>query len=318
MLRITVILGVLFLVLGQISFCQDFTFHCELKPEKNEYLVGEPVWISVCLYNNSSDVIYISRYQLKASMVVKDHHGNQYKLTSFIDFLYFPTLYPGDSLSFFRNIDMDYGTRYNAGNFSVFPPGQYTVTCQKNMINDPMLLPGEFKQLAIRSFEITSNQIGFRVVEPEGDEAEAFRLYNRFRGREEKSKRLDYAVRLIEEYPNSAYIECAHICVLSLCDTKDYEELFWKYNWQLLNKYPDSHFVEDAVTNREQFFRNNRDSQGARAFFEEIILDHPATEVAKEAQWRLNRLDKLTVDQWINLHKLTRKQKEELGLEKAH
>lgn len=322
MYKFAIYLILVLIITVSASFSQ--VFQCNIEMEKTEYLLGETAWVAITFTNNSSEVIYLHKDQLRHELTIKDQSGKQFHSIMAYDLSGAPALMPNKTLLAIVNLLGSYGIYdHNDVHFSVLPVGFYRVSLDKHFNNDPDRIDITIR---MKAFTLKSNEIQFRVQEPQDQEAEAFQLLNTANlilrngiGRSGiPNQSNSMLVDLINKFPGSVYVEHAYLQIFGNCYRKGCEDcgdLWLEYNRQFLDRFPNSGFYKWAINSREWYYRGRHDSEGARTFYHELICDHPGTRVAKEAQWRLDRMDKLTVDQWSELHKLTKNERKELGLD---
>lgn len=189
-----------------------------------EYLKGEYIWINIRVINNSDQNYYVrDNLAIGAGLeiIVNDSQGKKipnpifdsFEIEKYDSFEFLPK----DTLESIQNLDW---FRLNH-NKSI---NEYTIIAQYN--------------------GLTSNQIHFKVIEPEGEEKRIYEFIKRydkervFKG--EGGQDLDSeAISLINQFPNSRYIPIIYEQLLStmVVHYSDFNS-FEKYFDDYMRKYP--------------------------------------------------------------------------------
>lgn len=296
---------------------------CSLSADKKEYLFGEPVWISFRLINNQSDIIFIDHLNLPTAMELVDQNGAKIK-KKYSDWrVSTPLLHPGDTLSWKTNITSTHGHIMHDKDiyFDVLPLGKYTVKFaiptrrnKSGFANIDTIFSN------IESYEIKSNQIRFEIMEPKDIEKDAFLLMNLAAKSHSKKcdnliEELGYLDRLVEHHPYSAYRDAAYSTICFILEWCHQQDLVLKYARKSFDANPNSYFADQIIYYCEKSFRYFKNPGKARRFFKKIISKCPGTQAAVEASWQLDRVNKLPKDKWINILKLTPKDRAFYGID---
>jgi hypothetical protein len=234
---------------------------------KSTFLVAEPVWLDVTLANVSSDTARIYGFGPPYEsggfgIELKDAQGKTLPYTG-------PTydVFPGKGWVI-QAQEQHYGcfnlleffnTKRSLYSFfwQVIPPGSYKVRASYQNIN--------------------SQQMEFEVVEPTGDEKEAYQLLEKAKtlmAQKEFDSERQKLQELINRFPKSAYAEKAH------------KELGQEK--ELLQKYPNSGYSEMNLT----FLIGDLPTADAKqGFLEKVIRDYPGSRSARFAQQMLKWLE---------------------------
>ena len=300
------------IIAGTVGYGQSVIFTATV--EKDQYLVGEAVWVHLTLHNLSSDTLdYIAKTLLMTGLEIRNSSGKGLSPNS--EFSVWVNeeaiLLPGDSLVQYTDLSSHFGKYPDNVSFSVLPADIYTVnsTVEFRVKSSPQ--PSRL--------QVASNDVHFRVVKPAGDDIDVFDLLNQ--GYEAESRK-DYILarskfeQILQQYPTGPYLEYTYIslCLLFKYLLKDEGSQYLTYVKQFISTLPNAHYTVLAMTNLEFLYREHRDPEGFRRLLGDVISEHPNTVAANSALWRLNRMDIMGNDRWINYARLSKEERRSLGI----
>lgn len=188
------------------------------------------------------------------------------------------TISPGDTVFYVDEL------LYGNGNISLadtnqiygFPAGIYTIRMKREN----------------EKIHLTSNELIVHIIEPEGQEKEALKLYTKMRYMFSNSERyssqniIKIGDQLIKKYLKSVYVKAA----LSLL-TVVQKGTFDKYVVQLINKHPDgrmaSSYIRHLMVNYEYY--SQKEKTILKKLFQGVIKKHPSPLAAGEAKKQIKK-----------------------------
>jgi len=228
--------------------------------EKDTYLLGEPVILFYKAVNHTDQ-----EFMFDYNIILKDAQGKQYK-GIFADPLtyYRPDFFPGNKKRGWVNLvsacgypSVIYKSEKISGRLFFLPSGNYTVQFQ---------FDDDFK----RGEEATAAPLSFRIVEPQGKEAEVFEQLLQAVKWDNDPKKKDDAYKLLLEiglnHPQSVYAPIAfrHFFIR-------YGQFPEWYRNQLMpaaeffsRHYPSHPFVEAIITNIMAHYLTRDREEGIR------------------------------------------------------
>jgi len=249
----------------------------ELKLDKPEYLLREPVWVSIEVTNigNEDGWFY---FNSKTGLVIQDSKGKKYPCKVRVS--QFPvTIKAGETLEDKINLLLDYGISDNKFKlFGYLPPEKYSVFY--NVKKD-----------------VKSNSDTFTVMNPKGDELEAMSLlkesYDSLIEKNEKKwdKSLSKLNELVEKFPTSKYVPCALFQISSIYEIhfKNLDKTLNSYH-MIINHHPNSGEAVKVLSYLVYYYKTKPDKPGLIKYLNDLIKKHPDTEVAKESQKELAKI----------------------------
>jgi hypothetical protein len=283
----------LFLMDNILIYAQSIVI--TLSIEKERYLLAEPIFIGIQAVNNSQDSIVIDKIDLLQSFVLTS--DNYRDFFHYIEYSRAKPLKsnfgPGDTLNYFFDVSSLIGVRdISIETLYYLPVGTYTgaiknYTAKKGLIEKVPNRP---------PFGIiyNSNQIHFTVVEPEGEEHDAFEILYKAKHFRWIEKNRDDAfkeyIKLADNYPQSVYavkalISAGYIYIHNnnrLLREKSHNILV-----RSLLEYPDSRYIMEAVDILVMSHQNINDRGGLINILEEVANANPGTKAAIIASKKL-------------------------------
>lgn len=226
------------LYLTFITFISNFAFsqlNLSLSIDKNSFLVDEPIWYEVIETNMSNDKVSTSPLTPSATsyckIVLTDDSGKIWHYIGGSN--YYPPDFtgiqigPSDSLAIVRELLTNFGIQDKQHTFIFYlPPGDYTMQfIHHTNTNWHKDLEDLGKQYGLKAYDlvdkgtIKSNQVHFKVLTPENEEArvhnillEAYGLLNEY---DENHKELKYQLHnkfldIYKNHPTSVYAIAAY------------------------------------------------------------------------------------------------------------
>lgn len=259
----------LMLLISSVSLAESQKLQLEIVLSKKTYLLNEPIWLDVTLTNVSGDTMRIVPLdppcQGGVGIELRDSLGNEMPYTG-----------PSILLAPRKGFILDPGEPY----YDCFDLLQlYCSSKMKGLINAYFLRflpPGKYKVRALYRSAF-SQEIEFDVIEPTGDEREAYQLLHKAFPflLDRKSDLMTQTLQeLINRFPNSVYVEKAH------------RELFQRS--ELVEKFPNSGYNQINL----KVLTGELAPEEKREFLEKVIQDHPESRSAKFAWQMLKWLEK--------------------------
>lgn len=229
---------------------------------KNQYLLREPIWVKVQVTNVGSEpgrFYYIDIDGLK----IQDSNCTPYPCRLFIDRAP-TTINPGQTFEEHFNILTFYGAKEDTFQVHLYlPPQKYHVYYDIG-------------------YGVRSESDSFSVLEPEGDELKAMNLLKEAYNLQIQKKGEEFIGKLkelVQEYPNSHY--CAYALLISANSIEEWNDV--------IDRFPDSREAIRAVEYIAGTYKNKKDYNGFKNAMQGFIKMYPNTDIAKEAENRLNR-----------------------------
>lgn len=269
---------IIILCITFISFIQgQQQLKLKLTLDKTTYYVSEPIFLSRSFINTTVKPIPLYYISLE-HLFIKDEKGNLfYPIVRFFSANH--TIVPGDSFFFVNELVMYYGNPWLESENDIygFPVGTYTIQLKYQN----------------RKVQIISNKLIFHIIEPVGEEKEAFNLYTKMRYLFLSKKKQDFnsifniGNQLIRKYPKSVYVPPA----LILLNVKE-KGRFNKYLKQLLFEYPNSRMASISLRGLLNSYNiyNQNDKEFLVNLLKEIIRKHPFSLTAIEAKKQLKKI----------------------------
>jgi len=257
------------LLFGQSEGSHGLRFSISL--DKEEYLVNEPLWVTVKVENTSKDRIFA----LSANPVYGNVHfhivssdGDSLQGWCFQGMIGgYPTLDPGQTDVYFVDLIgpiCAFGVEHEeALHQRRVPEGRYTVQAELRIYPDP--------KWQKERFQVYSEELNFMVQQPTGQEKKAYDLL--------RNKEAEKLWMLINKHPNSVYRDVAYELVsLSFHHREP--------TLEFIDKHPNSGFAPYAI-----FAATPGKGKPAerKKFFEDIVKKYPGTKASMYAE---NQLDK--------------------------
>jgi len=281
-------------VISQMMFAQGTGLLINLVLSKQEFLVGEPIFVEISLVNTGNAPIQIRRFYLGFDyfkIVVKDQAGNEYPYGMHRsevppDSTASIKLQPHDTIS--RVVDLlpllgkgkyqlrDIHTR------TFFEPGSYTA--QASYVNDKN-----------RIYSI----IGlFTVMKPRGRDSKAYEFLVRATELElalKKDRAGAVLDSLIQEFPESAYHILAFIQKFKMYEWSNGQsdqEQGYKAALSLIESYPSSEAADIALTHiMVRADRLMKTPKERKELLIKLVKEHPGTRIEKQAKAGLKKIE---------------------------
>jgi len=234
---------------------------------KDQYLLREPIWVEITVTNKGEEEgwFYFARF---AGFKIKDSKGQEYACHVSISTAGANTIKPKETFEYETNLLLWYGEPEDSLHVQYYlPPEKYNV-------------------FYLLDKKVTSEKYQFEVVHPKLDELDAMNLikeaYNLMIDKkwDESS---DKFKEIIRKYPNSEYTSYAMLRVANTL-----EDLY-----QLIEKFPHSREAVRVVSSIAGILKNKKDKQGFIEGMNGLVKRYPDTDIAKEAQKQLEKLDEL-------------------------
>ncbi len=264
MKKVVLNLALLVLILSQLALSRSFDTETVFSTNKSQYLPMEPVIFNYRLYNYSKygprlNNLMVTQFLVLDNVTLNKDYSSNICITA--DWSKTEPMRKGDSLAVIDlNLLKDFGEDewYKDFYMMYLPPGIYKVN-----IKGP-----------IQKFE--KDTLSFTVVEPEGDDKEAFELLKMgytAKKNNNYQKFINCLDSLTNTFPNSVYSEIAsysNVFTLLQDKTNTDTELIKDSVLDFINTYPDSYYIEDILNwTHNAFERQNKKDQG-KAFLASI------------------------------------------------
>ena len=184
----------LFIIL--INFAKASDLKITIASNKSEYCKYERIEIHYKIINAGNSCCYV--YDVEESLTLTDLNGNvfKYRGPESQPAADYEPMKPGEINEFYLTINDTYYTQYDTLFWGVFfiDPGEYTLQCNYSLGGTGCVF---------------SNEIKISIIEPMGEEKEAYNLFKEFafgnRAREYTPKKYASCNLLLKKYPNSVY-----------------------------------------------------------------------------------------------------------------
>lgn len=288
------------IILNSYGCCQNVSLR--VTADKEEYLVGEPIWVHISLYNDGPYMINeVNKLVLEHGIHLEDSSKTRIFPTTHADGFSSGDVAVGDSCVVDINILDHYYFRFEDIALHALPTGLYSIHIVVSYLYRP--------ESGIGYNNIHSNYIQFRVIDPQSTEKEALRLlslgHTYLYGDHAYKRAAEILDYLISQYPTSIYREkaCEYIFYAAFKGKfEGWTEISIRYADMLLNINPDSPYITGAVAAYTWKFGFANDFEGAMKTLEKIIEDYSSTQAAEQAQWRLDRMKRLGEDEWLKFY----------------
>jgi tetratricopeptide (TPR) repeat protein len=277
--KISVFFFVAYMCFAQNTYSQDESskahFQSQIFMYKDTYLLREPIWIKLTTTNVSVDTQEASLSGLTGMVITSDvgntyrshvHSGSYIKYPSFV-----PYTYDFDLLNYYGEKECKIHVRY------YLPPGKYEI----------------YHQVLSN---VRSNTFNFEVLEPTGDELEAMRMlkegYELTYVQKKHASSIKQFKKIVDKFPNSIYAPLAlrQQALRYNHSLKNKREAISTYR-KIVTEYPTSRMAIEVIGNIEVLYMNLKDREGCEKELQSLIKKYPNTEISKEAEDRLRKLD---------------------------
>jgi len=252
----------------------------ELSLDKTTYYVTEPMYLTRSFVNTTIQPIPLYYISFDCLFIEDDKGQFYYPNVQFSGPGH--TIAPGDSFSYINELVSTYGNPWLESENEIygFPVEVYTtqLKCQDKYV------------------QVTSNILKFHIIEPEGEEKDALKLYtkmyymNLYKKEFDPEETIRVGLTLVEKYPNSVYSPSVLMLANVIEESKTGS---LKYFEQLINDYPNNWSAADAIKYHVNVFDNYGDLQKARIknIMRSVTNKFPGSIVAKEATNQLIRIE---------------------------
>lgn len=286
------------------SFLQAQELTVEIEINKDKYLVGEYIWLDVWVTNVSDEPqnFGISDIDIKSNLHIVDSEGKRYKTNMTHDrypvYGSAPKFPPGEQYHIDHYLPGEFGIIDSNYYIFHFPPGEYTLYLS-------IKVPGGTDRAGVihPELKLQSNRITFTVLDPQGEDLEAFQLFK-------QARVLFYQQRFQSDRDYSA-VEEIYQSVINNYPQSPYYELAWRH-YSLMNKYnsdlvkrqksverhlefikqhPDSRLAEVVIGSLATFPRRTKEPIDYKQQLNQIVQDVPDTRAARYVKERLELLE---------------------------
>lgn len=236
--------------------------YISLWTDRVEYIEGEPIYLYITLRNDSETSFMFELHDEK-NIIIRDHNQKHYESRSISHFIYKENILSNTVYNSLRDITSTYGVFAPNTLFSYFPAGVYTA--QIHVLDEQ------------KNIDITSQQITFRVNEPEGPQKQIFNEFVELQKlgykRDKKQEYREALNNFIKKFSyDTVYIPLAYY----------YLQLSYKYTDEAKNKeyfalceriiqeYPDHPYIRRIFDGTLRYFRLNNDRQGAEVYLKKV------------------------------------------------
>jgi hypothetical protein len=248
----------------------------ELRLYKTEYLLREPIWINIKVTNIGKEDGWFY-FNSRMGLVIQDAKGKKYPCN--VQASQFPvTIKVGDTLKDEFDLLVDYGISDNKFKlFGYLPPGRYTLfySVKKGV-----------------KTEIDT----FTIVQPKDEELKVMNLlkesYDLFIGKK-YNEYIEKLNQIIYGYSQSNYAPHAlfqKVTMYYIGAVPDLDKTIESY-YQMLDTYPNSREAVEVLSYLTHYYKTKPDIPGLISYLNDFIKEYPETEVAKEAQKELAKIE---------------------------
>jgi hypothetical protein len=252
--------------------------------DKEEYLINEPIWLSITVENLNEETYYVTSidpYLGFMHFYVVSSSGDTLE-GECIQAVYFgtPVLDPRQKDMYIINLlgpPCRFGIENENAIFSkVIPPGEYTVQAK---LTGSIRLDGKRE-----TFMILSDQLPFKVKPPYGEEKEVYDLLLRGYRKLKKSLKeskcpdgMDDFKSVIDEYPHSVYVDVAYDKLDNVFEDISNVKKF-------IERYPNSGHVWRLLRLKSPKEKDKREQ-----FYDQVIKSYPDTKASACAEILLDK-----------------------------
>jgi hypothetical protein len=284
--------------------------------DKATFLEGEPIWVTSSAVNAGTKPLkwwYLeeNRFDLKNSngksyeyKCGKSRHGttDSWPLT----------LRPGEEADHWTGHILSCYGNYNFSPHYILSPDQYTIQAISYSY-DPEIQKRE---------EIRSDVVRFEVIEPKGEEKEAFELLKKGYQFEWKDlqKSLGYFRMLIQKYPKSTYSPSAMHYMIVNTSVRIGQEEALELIREMIDRYPNSRHTIRNLRTISIYYTNRGiyDEELIKNELREIGEKHKGTKVEESVKEMLDEFEKGTSVYHRSLRKRNRKLESKEKNEEIH
>jgi hypothetical protein len=259
--RIILIVLLLMQLIPNVSLAADQRLQLEISLSKEIYILREPIWLDVTLTNITADTIRIIRLdppcQGGVGIVLRDSIGREIPYTG-------PSIMLGPRKDFILDPGEQYYDCFNL--LELYPSSKIKGLIDAYFL--PYLLPGRYKVRA-QYRSAYSQEIEFEVIEPSGDEREAYQLLRKaftFLLDKKSDLMIEKFQEVVDKYPTSVYAE------------KAFKELFRRR--EMLQRFPNSGYNQVIL----RILTGKMPEENREEFLEVIVNEHPGSRAAKFAE----------------------------------
>lgn len=262
----------------------------EIEAEKTTYYVSEDIYVKFRYVNPTSivaklpSIYYYQYYCLEDEK--GDIHKTQLRFHIIYEFPYYNVL-PGDSIFAYHKILPLFDPTFRTENNSPYgiPAGQYTL----------------YFKYDDEEFHLESNKLSIAIIPVSKEEYEPFLLYNEaiklFYNSKKSEEKHKLFLRIVDEYPQSVYAPSA--LNMARVTSGLSAELFCK---RLIKEYPQRFVTSKAIERLVLNHQSRKDKAGIENLLREFTTQYAGTFMANEARRRLNEIESLTMEEWLNLN----------------
>lgn len=245
---------------------------------KDQYLLREPIWVKITVTNKGKDEGWF-QFGRFTGFEIKDSKGQRYPCHVSISIAGAHIIKPGETFEYETNLLLWYG----------LPESKHKVW---------WYLPTEKYTIHYQLGKLTKSEVHhIEIVQPKGDELKAMKLlkdsYNLVIEKK-TNKAIDKLDQLISKFPESVYAphalwEMAGKYKIFIKDIQKTKETYQK----LVDDYPHSRELIDALSNLVNAYVAQKDKAGCVSYLNSLIQKYPNTDIAREAEKQLEKLDEL-------------------------
>jgi len=297
-----------------LIFPQSNKIDLQINLNKYEFIVAEPIWLSIYVSNNTEYDIIMNFDYITRKIKIEDSNGKFWKRNLEGNLVDYKNFKPGQNMQYDYELKSWFGKHDSSLHINYFPPGDYQiqVVLKQNLFKDTDRFSPKKKDGIL--IEAHSNKINFTVHSPKGENIIALQYFDQgvkylLTDEFKPQLALTYFDTIINYYQNNIYREEAMMMAGLVYRYSNIDSLFNisinRYE-RLLHEYPNSLYYKQALGKIINRTRSKNDKSTIVKILKKVALEHPNTKAGNKAQEYLNRAINIPENEW-DFRKLTRK-----------
>lgn len=242
----------------------EFDLNISVESNKQTYIIGKPIIITIRLINNSEKGPKLPSDMLPQLLHVIDQDGIIYHKIVNASFREIAPMKKGQICESKIDISTEYGSMYRK-EYDFLPVGNYTIY---------------FYYKVREGYEIKSEKLRIQIIYPSEQEQTIFELLNEgirisfSNDMKRKSKADSIYNNIIKNYPNSIYRENAIVFKIYnyyYSKIKENREISFEASKLLLNEYPQNYYRTSAINYIHNYYTINNKLDECEKYFNELL-----------------------------------------------
>lgn len=242
----------------------EFDLNISIESNKQTYIIGKPILITIRLINNSEKGPKLHSDMLTQLLHVIDQDGIIYHKIVNASFREIAPMKKGQICESKIDISTEYGSMYRK-EYDFLPVGSYTIY---------------FYYKVREGYEIKSEKLKIQIIYPSEQEQTVFELLNEgirisfSNDMKRKSNADSIYNNIIKNYPNSIYRENAIVFKIYnyyYSKLKENREISFEASKLLLNEYPQNYYRTSAINYIYNYYTINNKLDECEKYFNELL-----------------------------------------------